>query len=294
MTKLGYFPGCSLHGTAVEYDESLIEIAKFAGIELTEIDDWNCCGATAAHSINSTLSVALPARNLALAEKQGFEDLLVPCAACFSRLAQAKYDMKFDEKYKSKIPQIIEMDYEGTANPLTVLDFLSKYILPNLNEQVRNRIEAKIACYYGCLMTRPKKLSNIDRAEDPLVMEEMLEKFGSKCIDWAFKVECCGAGLSVARTDIVAKLSANIISDAEARGAEIIVVACPMCQSNLDMRRPAINEYLGKKSDIPILFITQIIGLALGISPKKLGLERHLVNTAKVMNFVKSINAVEV
>lgn len=294
MKKLGYFPGCSLHGTAVEYDESLLEISKLIGIELVEIDDWNCCGATAAHSMNSTLSVALPSRNIVLAEKQGFDDFLVPCAACYSRLAQAKYDMKFDEKFKSKIPQIIEMDYQGTANPITVLDYLEKYIMPNLSDKIVNLIDAKIACYYGCLMTRPKKLSNIERTEDPLLMEEMLEKFGSKYIDWAFKVECCGAGLSVARTDIVAKLSANIISDAESRSADIIAVACPMCQSNLDMRRPTINEHLGKKSDIPILFITQIIGLSLGISPKKLGLERHLVNTDQVMNFVRTINAVEV
>lgn len=294
MANLGYFPGCSLHGTAVEYNESLLEIAKISGVELNEIDDWNCCGATAAHSMSSMLAVALPARNLALAESQGFEDLLVPCAACFSRLAQAKYEMKFDEKYKSRVPAIIEMPYAGSANPITVIDFIQKYVVPNISEKIKFSTNAKIACYYGCLMTRPQKLSNIEKTEDPLVMEEIVSKIGGKAIDWAFKVECCGAGLSVTKTDIVAKLSAKIIEDAESRGAEMIVVACPMCQSNLDMRRPAINEYLGRESKIPILFISQLIGLSLGIAPKKLGLERHLVEATGIAKMFKSIKAVEV
>ncbi len=294
MTKIGYYPGCSLHGTAPEYDESLIEISKLMDIELTEIDDWNCCGATAAHSMNSTLGVALPARNLALAERQGFQDLLIPCAACFSRLADAKYAMKFDEKYKTKIPKIIEMPYEGTANPMTVLDFLAKYIMPNIKANIKKQVKSKVACYYGCLMTRPEHLTTIERREDPLVMEEMIKAIGGKPIDWAFKVECCGAGLSVSRTDIVAKLSAAILDDAESRGAEMIVVACPMCQSNLDMRRGPINDYLERKSEIPIVFITQLIGLALGIDTKKLGLDRHFVSTKKVQDAVETIQSVEV
>lgn len=289
MDRIAYFPGCSLHGTAVEYDESLMEIAKSVGLQLEEINDWNCCGATAAHSLNSLLGVALPARNLAIAERDGFDDMLVPCAACFSRLAHARHEIKYDEKYKSKVPEIIDMPLSGRTNPITVLDFLEKYVMPKLSESIKQKLNAKVACYYGCLMTRPAKLTNIERREDPLVMEEMMTAIGAKPIDWAYKVECCGAGLSVTRTDIVGKLSAKIIEDAESRGAEMIIVACPMCQSNLDMRRDAINQFLSTNSNIPILFITQAIGLALGIDRKKLGLDRHLVPTTKVDKMIKSL-----
>ncbi len=284
MTKIGYFPGCSLNGTAKEYDLSLQAIARIADIELVELDDWNCCGATAAHSLNSTLAVALPARNLAIAEKMGLDEILVPCAACFSRLAQARYEIKSDEKYRTKIPQLIEMEIKGTANPITVLDFLNKYALDKIKDKLYNKLNAKFACYYGCLLTRPEHLSTIERREDPLVMEKIIYLSGGMPIDWAFKVECCGAGLSVVRTDIVGKLCAKILDDAQSRGADAIIVACPMCHSNLDMRRNEINKNLSTDNEIPVVYITQIIGLALGIDPKKLGFDKHFVPTDKFLH----------
>lgn len=289
MSKLGYFPGCSLSGTAKEYHLSLFEIANIAGVEIIELEDWNCCGATAAHSLASTLAVALPARNLAIAEKMQLSDVLVPCAACYSRLAQAKYEMKVNEKYKTLVPQLIEMDYNGSASPLTVLDFIQKYLIDKLSDKFVNKINAKFACYYGCLLTRPEHLSTIERREDPLIMESILSKANASSIDWAYKVECCGAGLSMTRTDIVGKLSSRILNDAQLRGADAIVVACPMCHSNLDMRRPEINNNLTNKSEIPILYITQVIGLALGMDPKKLGLDKHFVPTDNITRKVEKI-----
>jgi len=289
MNKVGYFPGCSLSGTAKEYHLSLLEIAKIAGVDIIELEDWNCCGATAAHSLASTLAVALPARNLAIAEKMQLTDVLVPCAACYSRLAQAKYEMKINEKYKTLIPQLIEMDYNGTVTPLTVLDFIKKYLIDNLSDKFVNKINAKFACYYGCLLTRPEHLSTIERREDPQIMEEIIAKAQAKSIDWAYKVECCGAGLSMTRTDIVGKLSARILNDAQMRGADAVIVACPMCHSNLDMRRPEINQNLEFKTDIPILYITQVLGLALGINPKNLGLDKHFVSTQRLISKVEKI-----
>jgi heterodisulfide reductase subunit B len=291
MKKIGYFPGCSLHGTAVEYEESLQEVCKAFDIELIEIKDWNCCGATAAHSLNKVLSISLPIRNLALAEEQNFEDILVPCAACFSRLSMAQHELKFNEKLRKQIPSIIELNYNGTTKPLNVIDFIEKYILSELDSKIKVKIDKIVAAYYGCLLMRPKEIISYDRIEDPLSMEKILNKIGCKTIDWAFKTECCGAGLSVTRTDIVAKLSGNILDDAVSRGAEVIVAACPMCQSNLDMRRKNINEYLGHKDETPILFITQIIGLSLGLDPKKLGLSRHIVNTEAFVNSITNIKA---
>jgi heterodisulfide reductase subunit B len=275
--KIGYFPGCSLHGTGIEYEESLLAVAKAFGIEIVEIDDWNCCGATAAHSMNHLLSIALPARILALAEAQGFEEVLVPCAACFSRLVTARDEIKKDEHLRTQIPDIIEMPYSGSVRPVSVLEFIEKHILPTLKEKVVKPFNKTLACYYGCLLVRPPKLLNEERCEDPQQMETAMKAIGAKPLDWGYKTECCGAGLSVSETDIVAKLSGKIVYDAESRGADAIVVACPMCQSNLDMRRPEINEYLQRDSKVPALFITQVIGLAIGLSEKALGIDRLLL-----------------
>lgn len=277
MIKIGYFPGCSLHGTGVEYNESLHAIAKVFDIKIEEIKDWNCCGATAAHSLNKSLSVALPARSLALAEKQGFDDILVPCAACYSRLLFARHEFLNDEAIKKEIPELIEMPYTGKCKPINVIDFLEKYILPELKTKVKKSFNLKTACYYGCLLVRPPKIAQVDRYEDPLSMEALIKAIGGEPINWAFKTECCGAGLSVSRTDIVGKLSARILDDAVERGAKAIIVACPMCQSNLDLRRNSINNSAKKNYDIPILFITQAIGMSLGLSNKELGIQRHIV-----------------
>lgn len=287
MIKIGYFPGCSMHGTAIEYEESLQEVCKSFGIILEEIKDWNCCGATAAHSLNKVLSLSLPARTLALAEKQGFDDILVPCAACYSRMITAYHEIRFDEKLRLMIPDIIEMEYYGTAKPLNLIDFINKYISPELKSKVTNPFNKSVACYYGCLLVRPPKLAGYERYEDPLMMEDIMDMIGAKPIKWAYKTECCGAGLSVTRTDIVGKLSGKILEDAVSRGAETLIAACPMCQSNLDMRRNAIDGYLNKKDKTPVLFITQAIGLAIGIDSKKLGLHRNLVSTDLLLNLTE-------
>lgn len=277
MIKLGFYPGCSLKGTSREYNESVKAIAPTFGIELKDIEDWNCCGATAAHSMNKELSLALPARVLALAEKQGFEEVVVPCASCFNRLAVTQFELAKDSQLKDKIADSIGLPYEGKVKILNVVQFVDKYIKSQLAEKVTKPFEHQVACYYGCLLVRPHKILNFDRVEDPQSMDELMKMIGATPIDWGFKTECCGAGLSVSRTDLVAKLSGNIVKDANDRGAQAIIVACPMCHSNLDMRRPEINKYLNEDITIPVIYLTQAIGLATGIEPEKLGLERHFV-----------------
>ncbi len=282
MKTIGFFPGCSLHGTALEYEMSLHIVAREFGIELKEINDWNCCGATAAHSLNKLLSVSLPARTLALAEQQGFTEFMVPCAACFSRMLFAWHEINHDTELKKKVSEIIELPLEGTAKPVTILDFINEHIAGELPEKMKKPFNKNVACYYGCLLVRPPKITNYSRYEDPMQMEEILGKIGAKPVDWAYKTECCGAGLSVAMTNIVAKLSGKIVKDAERRDADVIVVACPMCQSNLDMRRGPINELMNSNYKIPVYYITQAIGLSLGYSPKELGIEKHFVKTDSV------------
>lgn len=280
MIRIGYYPGCSLPGTAREYDESVRALAPAIGIELVEVPDWNCCGATAAHNLNHELALALPARILAIAEREGLDEILVPCAACFSRLAGTRAELLKDKELMNKISKSINMEYTGKAIPVNILDVLSRVPAEELSTRVTNPFNFATASYYGCLLSRPRDIVGIDRHEDPLIMESILETAGARPLDWAFKVECCGAGFSVSRTDIVGKLSAKIVNDAVNRGAEAIIVACPMCHSNLDMRRPAIEKAANKKFEIPVLYITQAIGLALGLDFKKLGLHRHLVKVS--------------
>ena len=275
--KLGYFPGCSLLGSSREYNESLQAIAPRLGIELVEIPDWNCCGATAAHSMSHRLALALPARILALAEKAGLTELAVPCSACYSRLLATHQELTENPGLCSEVNTVIEMEYRGTVNILNVLDVLTKAFANGSSPEVSQPFNHKVACYYGCYLVRPPKAVKADHPEDPQAMDQIMKKIGADPLDWAFKVECCGAGFSVSRTDVVARLSGKILEDAAKRGAEAIIVACPMCHSNLDLRRDAIAKGTGVKSDIPALYITQAIGLALGLDRKSLGLHRHIV-----------------
>jgi heterodisulfide reductase subunit B2 len=276
--KTGIYPGCSLTGSSRDYNESVFALAEAFGLELPQIPDWNCCGATAAHNLNKELSISLPARNLALAEKNGIDELVVPCAACYSRLTVTRNELKNNPELKNRVGDILEMDYKGTSEILNVIEWIDKYIVPKLEGKIVRPFDHKVACYYGCLLVRPDKILNYDRAEDPQTMDNVMSKIGASPVDYPYKTECCGAGFSISRTDIVAKLSGKIIEDAEHRGAEAIIVACPMCHSNLDMRRPDINKYWKENYKIPVIFVTQAIGLAIGLSPLKVGLKRHFVD----------------
>jgi len=274
--KIGFYPGCSLTGSSREYNESVVAVAKALDIELVEIKDWNCCGATAAHSMNEELSLSLPARIMALAEEQGLTEIVVPCAACYNRLKVTQHELENDNK-RARVKEILQLQYKGNLNIINVLQLLEAYGAENIKAKVTQPFAHKVACYYGCLLVRPQSILKFDRVEDPQSMDSLIKVIGGNTLDWAFKTECCGGGFSVSRTDLVAKLSGNILKDASDRGAEAIIVACPMCQSNLDMRRGAINKTLQVPSNIPVIYITQAIGLALGIGAKELGLKRHFV-----------------
>jgi heterodisulfide reductase subunit B2 len=276
--KIGFYPGCSLTGSARDYNESVSALAETFDFEFTQIPDWNCCGATAAHNLNKELSLALPARILALAEQNGMNEIIVPCAACYSRLVVTQTELKKNPELKNRICEIIDMDFRGTSGILNVIEWIDKYIIPKLEGKVVNPFNHKVACYYGCLLVRPNKILNYDRVEDPQTMDTVMSKIGATPVDFPYKTECCGAGLSISRTDIVSRLSGKIVEDAEHRGAEAIIVACPMCHSNLDMRRADINKYWKTDYKIPVVFVTEAIGLAVGLSKEKIGLNRHFVD----------------
>jgi len=282
--KIGFYPGCSLTGSSREYSESLLAIAKEGGIELAEINDWNCCGATAAHNLNKELSLSLPARNLAIAELEEMDELVVPCAACYNRLIMTQHELNEKEDLRKLISDKLNMRLKNKIRIINVLEFLEKHLLPGLDELIKNPLPIEVACYYGCLLVRPPKIMKSERFEDPMLMDLIMNKLGAIAIDWPFKTECCGAGFSVSKTEIVAELSGKIVRDAVDRGAKAIVVACPMCHSNLDMRRPAIEKFLKRKIDIPVLYITQAIALAMGLSPLQAGIHRHFVPVNLAVN----------
>ncbi len=276
MKTIGYYPGCSLKSSSREYDESFQAISKHIGLDLVEVPDWNCCGASSAHNMNKKLSLALPARILAQAEQAGLSEVVAPCAACSNHLIVARHEMLENAELMKEISEDIKMDYKGTAKVVNVIEALLPMI-PEIKEKMKKTLNFKVACYYGCLLVRPQKIMKFDRYEDPDLMESIMRELGATTIDWSFKTECCGAAYSISKPDFVGKLSSKIVEDAVKRGAEAIIVACPLCHANLDMRRNYIEKYAGKKYSIPVIYITQAIGMALGIDNKKLGIQRHMV-----------------
>jgi heterodisulfide reductase subunit B len=275
--KIGLYPGCSMEGSAREYAESLNAIAPKIGLELEEVEGWNCCGASSAHAVDHTLSLSLPAKILAQAEQQRMEEVVVPCAACYNRLASTKTELAGDARTRDAVAKILNMPYTGTTAIKNILEVLDRVLTPDVVKSFPATFAHKVVCYYGCLLVRPKSVMHHERMEDPMEMDNLMKRIGATPLDWAMKTECCGASFSITRTDIVGHLCGAILEDAVSRGAEAIIVACPMCHSNLDMRRAEIERVSGKKISIPILYITQAIGLALGCSPKELGIQRHFV-----------------
>jgi heterodisulfide reductase subunit B len=279
---LAYYPGCSLHGTSREFDESLRAVLAALAIPVAEIDDWSCCGASSAHSTGHLLGVALPARNLALAEAQGFASVLAPCAACYNRLAAASLAAAEEPGMTERLEDVLGRPFANTVAVRSVLELLrdeatlieertAAALTPN------PLVGLKLAAYYGCLLVRPPELAGADDPEAPLSMDAVIEACGADAVDWNMKVECCGGAFSVSRTTSVVRLGRAIIDDARRHGAEAIVVACPLCHSNLDLRQKAMMER--GEEPMPVLFVTQVVGLALGLPAAELGLDRHFVDT---------------
>jgi len=275
--QIGYYPGCSQEGTAKEYDKSLREILKILGVDLTEIDDWSCCGATSAHVTSHKLSLALSARNLALAEKQGLKEIFAPCAACYNRLASSKAELQNHTEQKYEIETIIEEKINNIPDIYNIVNFFEKVGTEKIAEKKKLDLKnLKAACYYGCLLVRPGGI-NSDDSEQPNSFEEIVKATGAQTVDWNFKLECCGAAHSIARTDIVVDLSKKILDDAQKHGANVMIVACPMCHSNLDMRQKNIKSKFSDYKVIPVLYLSELIGLALGLDKKQLGIDTHFI-----------------
>ncbi len=283
--KVAYFPGCSLHSTARDYDVSFQLVCRKLGIELEEIPRWVCCGSSPAHITSHLLSVALPCKNLILAEEMGLDTVVAPCAACFNRLKIAEQEVAENSQLKKDVENVLGKPYGGKIEIKHPLQIIADDVgLAKIEKMVRRELQGlKVASYYGCLLVRPSSVIKFDDPEDPQSMDKLVSTLGGESVPWAFKTECCGASFSLSETDIVLELSGEILNEALEAGAECILVACPLCQSNLDLRQKGIEKRYGKKFNLPILYFTELLGLALGISMRELGLSRHIVNPSRLL-----------
>lgn len=287
--KYAYFKSCTLEKSAREFDMSAKLVCQKLGIELQEIEDWNCCGATPLHSVNHLLALALPARNLAAVERMGLP-MAIPCASCFSRHKIAAHELAEDEKLKEKVNSLLEESYRKEVEVKSLLQVIYEEAGPEkIKEMVTNQLEGiKVAPYYGCLLVRPPKIVQFDEAENPISMDLLLEATGAEVIDFPFKTACCSASLAITNKDIVAKLAGDILGMAYDLGANVISVACPLCHQNLDARQAQIKSRRNFSFSLPILYFTQIIGLSLGFSEKELGIDKHAVKFDLVSKGVKA------
>lgn len=275
--KVSYYPGCSLHGTAKEYDQSVRAVSRELGIELKEVDDWSCCGATSAHSTNFKLSIALPARNLVAAEKDAL-DVMVPCAACFNRFKTAEHHLKTDKALKGDVEEIIGGRYQGGIAIRNPIDIIFKDIgLDVLEGKVKKPLMGlKPVSYYGCLLLRPPEVCEFDDHENPVILDKMMGTLGADVRSWSYKTDCCGGSLTISRTDIVTKMVNNIMEMAREAGANCVVTACPVCMANLDMRA---SDHVR----LPVFYFTELMALALGLPGPDTWFKLHNVDPRPLM-----------
>jgi heterodisulfide reductase subunit B len=286
--KYAYYPGCSAHSTARDMHESALAVAGALGIDLVEPAGWICCGATAAHQTDRVLAASLPTASLLKVQDMGL-DMVVNCAACYNRMKVANHEVSTDPAMRKLVSDAVGRDYDGSVKVRHIVEVLLEDVgLDVIKDALKRSLNGlRIACYYGCLLVRPHDVTNFDDPENPTSLDRLVTAMSGVSLDWPYKVECCGGGLSMSRTDVVVSLADSIVGMAKAAGAKCIAVSCPMCQINLDMRQQDIEKQTGIRHDMPILYITQLLGLCLGISPDKLGLNKLMVSPASVIEKIE-------
>ena len=287
--QVAYYPGCSQHSTGTEYDVSTRVVARKLGLDLVEPEGWVCCGAGAAHTRSRQLAAALPMKTLAMVEATGNTKLTTPCPACFSRLRTAIHSVENDPALKSAVDAEIGYNYQGTVEVGNIVNtFLEEVGLDAIGAAVVKPLkDLKVACYYGCLMTRPPQVTADEHPEYPMSIDVIVRKLGATTVDWSYKTDCCGASLMLTQTEVALDLSQRILDKAQEAGAEALVVACSFCQGNLDARQQQIERRSGKKYSIPVIYFTQLMGLAMGLSPKEVGLEKLFVKPEPLLKSKK-------
>jgi len=290
--ELAYYPGCSLHASSQLYDIQCKLVFKGLGMDLKEIEDWNCCGATAASKTNDFLAIALPARNLGIAAATGLPEIFIPCSSCYSRTLVSQKTLASDAALKDAINAELTHKVNGSIKISSIMDVLVPQVTSGaLKKKVVKKLTGlKPACYYGCLLTRfPCDVDVSDDVENPQGMEVICAALGAEPLDWNYKTDCCGASASVNDAEQAQLLMSRIMKDAVARGANCIVTTCPLCQFNVDACQDEVGKKYGIEKKLPVYFITELIGLSMGLDPVEMQVDRHLVDAMGLLKELKLI-----
>jgi len=279
MKSYSYYPGCSQLSSAEEYGTSAEEVAEKLGFRLDTLEDWNCCGASSAHMTNHILAVSLPGRDLAKAKEKG-DDLVVVCAACYHNLKKAQMEILEDEKLARRVEEIVGSDPRFEGRIVHLLDVIAEEVgLEDLKDKVRRPLEGlRPVSYYGCLMVRPRGMIENDDPDNPRLMDDLMTALGAEVKNWSYKTDCCGGSLSLTRTDVVVTLVNRLFEAAEEADANCLVVACPMCLANLEMRQKEGKLSFGLEHDLPVFFFTELLGLSLDIPGAEEWFGKHLID----------------
>jgi len=280
--KVAYYPGCSLHSSAPEYGETTQAVAEVLDLELVEPPGWVCCGSSPAHSSDHTLATVLPMRTLATVEQMGLDTVTAPCSSCYARLKTAAHTVAHDEAMAQEVESQLDYAYRGTVNVQHLLDTLVDRVgLDKIKSSVQKPLAGlKVACYYGCLVTRPSKITEADHPEYPTKMDDLVKALGAEPIDWSYKTDCCGGALGLTQTPLALEMTRKILQNARDCGADVIAAVCPLCHVNLDARQ----SHIGLDSPIPVLYGTQLMALAFGLGEKGAALNKNMVDPRPVLS----------
>ncbi len=273
---IAYYPGCSLHSTAIEFNQSTEAVCEALELQLIEPRGWICCGSSAAHRSDPEAALRLPLENLALIEQSGFKEVTMPCAACFNRHKASLHEIRHNDAHKAKAEEALNYTYLDSVHVSTLTEAILNHVgSEKVAEKVRKPLkDLRLVCYYGCLLTRPPEVTEAKHPENPSDMDELMVALGADVKDWSYKTTCCGAAHSLTRPDIVIHLSGNLVKHAIEAGAEAIAVACPLCHMNLDARQFQMEV----DQPIPILYFTQLMAIALGLPEKAAVLHKNMVD----------------
>jgi heterodisulfide reductase subunit B2 len=282
--KYAFFPGCSLESTAWDFDRSTRAVCRALAIELEDIPGWVCCGSTPAHASSASLAVALPVLNLQKAQAAG-APVMTACASCYARLRTANHTVRNEPDEARRCAAITGKPYDGGVEVRHVLDVLVNHLgLDGIRAKVSRPLGGlRVACYYGCLLSRPPEIVAFDDPEHPTAMDDLVAATGAEPVDWPFKTECCGASLAMTHAAAVGRLGHKLLSMARQAGAECVVVACPLCQMNLDLRQADAAKAGGPIPPTPVLYVTQLLGFALGLSSEELGLDASRISAGELL-----------
>ena len=295
--KVAYYPGCALEGTGHAYNRSTKELGSALGLDLVELENWNCCGAMEVKNVDPKLQTYLSARNLSIAAEMGFETVMAPCNGCYHNLKKAEYDLANDPKSGEVVDRLSKKaghaSYEtGSVSTIHALDWIKEAIGEDgLRQRVRNSLQGlKIANYYGCMYTRPRHIfpekdkgPGSESTSKPHFMDDLLAAAGAECVEYPLKTACCGGAHTLSDSDTSTKLVLNLLTTAEACGAEVIATECPTCHTGLEMHQVRAEKVFGRKTRVKILYFTQLLGLALGLSARRLGIRENFSDPSELL-----------